>query len=57
MSIAIIIAGGSGTRMGQSIPKQFISIRDTPVLIYMLNVLYSRFLIIRFQFNKSSYEG
>lgn len=35
-TIAIIIAGGSGSRMGQSIPKQFITIHDKPVLIYTL---------------------
>ena len=33
---ALIIAGGSGTRMGQSIPKQFINIYDKPILIYTL---------------------
>ena len=36
MNVAIIIAGGSGSRMGQSIPKQFISIYDKPVLFYTL---------------------
>ncbi len=36
MNIAIIIAGGSGSRMGQSVPKQFITIHDKPVLIYTL---------------------
>ncbi len=36
MNIAIIIAGGSGSRMGQSIPKQFITIHDKPVLLYTL---------------------
>ena len=36
MNIAIIIAGGSGHRMGQSIPKQFITIRNKPILIYTL---------------------
>lgn len=36
MNIAIIIAGGSGARMGQDIPKQFISVYDKPVLIYTL---------------------
>ena len=36
MNIAIIIAGGSGTRMGQDIPKQFISVYDKPILIYTL---------------------
>ena len=34
--IAIIIAGGVGSRMGQDIPKQFISVYDKPVLIYTL---------------------
>ena len=36
MNVAIIIAGGSGSRMGQNIPKQFISIHDKPILIYTL---------------------
>lgn len=35
-TIAIIIAGGSGHRMGQDIPKQFINVYDKPVLIYTL---------------------
>lgn len=34
--IAILIAGGSGSRMGQEIPKQFINIYDKPILIYTL---------------------
>lgn len=36
MNIAVIIAGGSGNRMGQDIPKQFINVYDKPVLIYTL---------------------
>lgn len=36
MNYALIIAGGSGTRMGQKIPKQFININDKPILIYTL---------------------
>lgn len=35
-TVAIIVAGGSGTRMGQDIPKQFINVFDRPVLIYTL---------------------
>lgn len=35
-TIAIVIAGGSGQRMGQDIPKQFINVYDKPVLIYTL---------------------
>ena len=37
MTIAIIIAGGSGHRMGQDIPKQFINVYDKPVIIYTLD--------------------
>ena len=36
MNVAIVIAGGSGHRMGQDIPKQFINVYDKPVLIYTL---------------------
>ncbi len=36
MTVAIIIAGGSGHRMGQDIPKQFINVYDKPILIYTL---------------------
>lgn len=35
-NIALIIAGGSGNRMGQDIPKQFINVYDKPVIIYTL---------------------
>ncbi|ADB47134.1 2-C-methyl-D-erythritol 4-phosphate cytidylyltransferase [Acidaminococcus fermentans DSM 20731] len=34
MNIAILIAGGSGKRMGQDIPKQFINVYDKPILLY-----------------------
>lgn len=36
MNIAVIIAGGSGRRMGQDIPKQFINVYDKPILLYTL---------------------
>lgn len=36
MNIALIIAGGSGQRMKQEIPKQFINVLDKPVIIYTL---------------------
>ena len=35
-NVAIVVAGGSGSRMGQDIPKQFINVFDKPVLIYTL---------------------
>lgn len=36
MNIAMLIAGGSGQRMRQDIPKQFINVYDRPVIIYTL---------------------
>lgn len=36
MNIALIIAGGSGTRMKSQIPKQFITIDEKPIFIYTL---------------------
>lgn len=35
-NIALVIAGGVGNRMGQSIPKQFINVYDKPVIMYTL---------------------
>lgn len=35
-NVAIIIAGGSGHRMGQDIPKQFLHVNDKPIIIYTL---------------------
>ena len=36
MNIALIIAGGVGARMGQEIPKQFLTIKDKPVIVYTM---------------------
>ena len=36
MTIAIIIAGGSGTRMGFETPKQFLEVDGKPILVYTL---------------------
>ena len=38
MNIALLIAGGKGNRMGQDIPKQFLTINDKPVIIYTLEI-------------------
>lgn len=35
-NIALIIAGGSGKRMGMDVPKQFINVKGKPVIIYTL---------------------
>lgn len=35
-NIGLLIAGGSGNRMHQDIPKQFITVNEKPVIIYTL---------------------
>ncbi len=35
-NIALLIAGGSGARMHQSIPKQFLTVNERPVIVYTL---------------------
>lgn len=44
MHVAIVLAGGTGTRIGADVPKQFIRIQGKPVLAYTLE---------RFQNNKN----
>ena len=41
MNIAVIIAGGSGHRMKQEIPKQFLNVNDKPIIIYTLETFQS----------------
>ncbi len=36
VSLALIIAGGSGNRMHQDIPKQFLTVNERPVIVYTL---------------------
>ena len=44
-NIALIIAGGSGKRMGQEIPKQFLTVDDKPIIIYTLeNFEYNEYI-------------
>ena len=35
-NICLIIAGGSGSRMHQDIPKQFLTVNERPVIVYTL---------------------
>ena len=34
MNIALILAGGTGTRLGADIPKQYIEIKGRPIIVY-----------------------
>ncbi len=36
MNVAVILAGGTGTRLGADLPKQFIEIFGKPVLVYTI---------------------
>lgn len=45
MNIAIVIAGGTGSRMGADIPKQFVEVKGKPVLAYTLEAFQNHPLI------------
>ena len=45
MKIAIVIAGGVGSRMGYDIPKQFVEINNKPILFYTLEAFQLHHLI------------
>ncbi|MGP8310860.1 2-C-methyl-D-erythritol 4-phosphate cytidylyltransferase [Enterocloster aldenensis] len=38
MNVAVILAGGTGTRIGANIPKQFIKVFGKPILAYTMEV-------------------
>ena len=40
-NVGLLIAGGSGNRMHQDIPKQFITVNEKPVIIYTLEAFQS----------------
>lgn len=40
-NIGLLIAGGSGNRMHQDIPKQFITVNERPVIVYTLEAFES----------------
>ena len=44
-NVALIIAGGVGSRMGSEIPKQFINVNDKPVIIYTLEQFQKHVMI------------
>ena len=39
MNIALILSGGTGTRAGSDIPKQYIEVRGRPVISYCIDTL------------------
>ena len=51
MNIALVVAGGSGKRTGQSVPKQFLTVKEIPIIIYtLLNVkksaVYDKIVVV-----------
>lgn len=45
MNVAIILAGGIGTRLGADIPKQFIKVSGKPLLVYTAEIYQNHPLI------------
>lgn len=51
MNIALVVAGGAGLRTGQSVPKQFLTVKEIPIIIYtLLNVkkssVYDKIVVV-----------
>jgi 2-C-methyl-D-erythritol 4-phosphate cytidylyltransferase len=44
---AVIVAGGSGTRMGKELPKQFLKLKDKVILIHSISVFLKAYPDIR----------
>ena len=40
MNIALILSGGTGTRLGSNIPKQYIEVAGKPVIVYCMETLF-----------------
>src|SRR5437899_3335158 len=40
---AVIVAGGSGSRMNSNIPKQFLKINDKPLIFYTIDIFLKAF--------------
>ncbi|MDO5559235.1 MAG: 2-C-methyl-D-erythritol 4-phosphate cytidylyltransferase [Oscillospiraceae bacterium] len=38
MNIAVLLAGGTGQRFGASVPKQFVTLNDKPMIVYALEI-------------------
>lgn len=41
MTIALILAGGTGTRVGANVPKQFIEFNGKPIQAYTVDIFYA----------------
>lgn len=41
MNIAVILAGGVGSRVGANVPKQFVEVLDKPIIVYTIEVFES----------------
>lgn len=41
MNIALVLSGGTGTRMGLDLPKQYVPVEGKPIIFYCLKILMS----------------
>lgn len=45
MNIALVLAGGTGTRLGADMPKQYLKVKDKMIISYCLETFFSSKLI------------
>ena len=41
MKYAVIVAGGSGTRMAAKTPKQYLELKGLPILMHTINAFFT----------------
>lgn len=41
MNVALLLSGGTGTRMGANIPKQYMEVQKKPIIIYSMETFFS----------------
>lgn len=41
MNLALILAGGTGTRLGADVPKQYIEIKNRPIIAYCMDTFFN----------------
>ena len=61
MVYGVVLAGGVGSRMGGDKPKQYLTVKDKPIIIYTIEKFISvpqleKILVLRFYPERDDYE-
>lgn len=51
MNVAVLTAGGIGSRAHQDLPKQFLTVENKPILIYTLEAFQQHQVLMKYMFH------